>query len=232
MIRKFNITSVNIILIIFFLNALIEVVAEQFSLINIIYIAKPLIPILLIILYWISSSVKNPLFFITLLLSVITNLLFIPNNERFLFYAIIIFTIHRIIMLFYIFKLQKVHYTSFIITTIPLFLIFFYLFVESSYVPENTYFILIFQVFMISIFGGIALSSYIVDDNRQNSYLMICGLLFMGLQLVVFVEKIFLHEISIHSFRPLAMILNALAFYTFYKFVIEAEESKQLSISL
>lgn len=213
---------------IYFLNALTEIVAEFFAFSPVIYITKPLIPFILMLLYYVASTEREVLFFITMFFSAVTNLLFIPKSEQYLFYGIIAFTIHRVLMLIFIFKILKnIKIIPLVLTTIPLILIFFYLFIESAYVPANSFYILIFQIILIAIFGGAALSSYIIEDSRENSYLMICGLLFVGLQLVLYVEKYFLYAIPIISLRPIAMSLNVLAFFSFYKYVIVAEETKQ-----
>jgi hypothetical protein len=64
-----------------------------------------------------------------------------------------------------------------------------------------------------------------MNDNKQNSVLLISALLFVMLQFVVFVEKYFLVNEFEELFRPLAMTFNALAFFSFYKYVITAEKS-------
>lgn len=225
MIGKYENNSITVLTSIFFINAVLEISAEYFQFKWIIYVTKPLIPIILMVLYWVSSDVKNNLFFLTLFFSAITNLLFIPKNEMFLFYGILAFTIHRIILLYYVYKTVKVRsYKLFVLCTIPLLTIFIYLLIESSYLPANSIPILILQIFLIGIFGGIAVSEYILEDSKQSSYLMICALLFIALQLVIFIEKYFLKSIPIEALRPIAMSLNVLAFYSFYKFIISSEE--------
>jgi hypothetical protein len=104
----------------------------------------------------------------------------------------------------------------------PLGFIFFYLFVASE-VPENSFYLIIFHNVLASILGGVAISNYVMNDNTQNSLLLISVLLFLGLQLVVYIEKYYLIESHSMLLRPLAMTLNVLAFYSFYKFVITSE---------
>lgn len=226
MIEKNENNSITLLTVIFFINAVIEIYAEYIHLETVIYITKPLIPIFLIVLYWMTSDVKNKLFSLTLFFSVITNLLFIPKNDMFLFYGIIAFTIHRIILLYYVYKLVRINsYKLLLLCTIPLLAIFIYLHIESSYLPKNSVLILILHIFLIAIFGGIALSEYILDDNKKNSYLMISSLLFIALQFVIFIEKYFLRSVPLETLRPIAMSLNVFAFYTFYRFVNAAEEN-------
>ena len=63
-----------------------------------------------------------------------------------------------------------------------------------------------------------------MNDNKQNSILLISALLFVMLQFVVFVEKYYLINEYEELFRPLAMTLNALAFFSFYNYIITAEK--------
>ncbi len=225
-------TLINGITAAYFVIAMTEIMAELFSYKPVIVVVKPLMPILLMVLYWFSSDTKNPLFFLAISFSVITNILFIPNDQRMLFFGIIAFMIHRIVILYYIFKLVKItDYIPVAIATIPFLLVFFYL-LASSEVPENSFLLLVIQNILIAIFGGIALSNYIMHDNKKNSWLLICGLLFVALQFIVFIEKYYLSGLSPAIFRPIAMGLNAFAFYTFYEFVSAIEKSDDNGSSL
>ena len=210
----------------YFVIAFFEVIAEYFANRPIIGALKPVIPLVLIAIYYIESDKKNMLFIVALLLSLIANILFIPNTPSYLFYGVLVFTIHRIIVIYLIFHFQKVNdFIPLIIATTPFLLIFFYLFLETFEIPQNSIYIIIFQNLLISLFAGIALSSYFMNDNKQNSILLISALLFVMLQFVVFVEKYFLVNEFEELFRPLAMTFNALAFFSFYKYVITAEKS-------
>ena len=125
-----------------------------------------------------------------------------------------------------IFRLQKPKdLIPLIIATGPFLLIFFYLFMETPDIPENSFMLLIIQNILISVFAGLSLSSYVMQDNKQNSILLISALLFVMLQFAVFIEKYFLTNEFQQLFRPLAMTLNTLAFFTLYKYVINAEQS-------
>jgi len=217
---------INLLTIGYFVVAFFEILAEYIITKPFICVLKPLITLLLILLYCIKSEKRNPVFIVALLLSLLTNLLFIPNTPLYLFYALIVFTLHRILALYLIFTLQKLKdLIPIIIATAPFLLIFFYLFMETNEIPENSFLLLVTQNILISVFAGIALSSYVMNDNKQNSILLISALLFVMLQFVVFIEKYFLTNEFQELFRPLAMTLNTLAFFSFYKYVINAERS-------
>ena len=222
--KKENI--VNLLTISYFVIAFFEVVAEYFVSSPIIFILKPIIPLILIVIYYIKSDKKNMVFIVALFLSLITNILFIPNSADYLFYGVLVFTFHRILILYLIISIQKIKdLIPLLIATAPFLLIFFYLFLETVDIPENSIYIIIFQNLLISSFAGISLSSYVMNDNKQNSILLISALLFVMLQFVVFVEKYYLVNEYEELFRPLAMTLNAFAFFSFYKYIITAEKS-------
>lgn len=212
----------------FFINGLIEVVAEYFQFLPIIYVTKPLIPLILLVLFWLETKSLPILFFWVYITSSLTNILFIPENETILFYGVIIFTIHRLLLL-YLIKKSIGSLNWYIITSIAilLFAIFYYLFLETSEVPKNSYVLLIFHVFLVSILGSICITNYIKKDTIMSAYLLIAGLLFISLQLVIYIEKYFLHSINIVPLRPIAMLLNVLAFFSFYKFILEVHKVKQ-----
>lgn len=220
-------STVKIITIMYFLNAVIEILAETFSFKIVILISKPLIPLLLMILYYYSSTKRNKLFFVILFLSLVTNLFFIPNSKEYLFYGLIAYTVHRILLLILIFKIVRIKdYVPFFLSTLPLGFIFFFL-ITSSDIPENSYYLIVFQSIMAAVLGGIAIASYSVNDSKQNSLLLISVILFLGLQLVVYIERYFLAEFNSFCLRPLAMTLNVCAFYIFYKFVTASEKEKK-----
>lgn len=224
---EFKKSTVKIITIMYFLNAVIEILAETFSFKMVILITKPLIPLLLMILYHYTSLKRDKLFYVILFLSLITNLFFIPNSKECLFYGLITYTFHRILLLILIFRIVRIkNYVPFFLSTLPLGFIFFFL-VTSSDIPENSYYLIVFQSVMAAVLGGIAIASYSVNDSKENSLLLISILLFLALQLVVYIEKYFFKDSHSIYLRPLAMTLNVCAFYVFYKFVIASEKIKQ-----
>ncbi|MGL2964693.1 lysoplasmalogenase family protein [Flavobacterium sp. RSB2_4_14] len=223
MLSKANI--LKSITLLYFVIAIIEAVSEYYLYKPAIFVLKPLIPLILLVLYWLESTQRNLIFILAILLSLITNVLFIPNTPICLFYAIIVFTFHRILTLYLIFKFQKIKdFIPLLIATAPFLLIFMYLFTETVDIPQESFYLIIIQNVLISIFAGVALSSYVMNDTKQNSILLISALLFVMLQFVVFIEKYFLTNEYQQLFRLLAMSFNAVAFYTLYKYVITSEK--------
>jgi hypothetical protein len=216
---------VNILTITYFVVAVCEIMSELFFYTPTIVIFKPLMPLLLVVLYCVASEIRNPLYIIAMLLSSVTNALFIPDDRQALFFGLIVFTVHRILVVVLVFKLIRIRdIVPIAIGTVPFLLVFFYL-LASSDVPEESFAVMVLQNILISVLGGLAVSNYMMHDNRSNSWLLICGLLFVALQFIVFIEKYYLMGFSPAMLRPVAMALNAFAFYTFYEFVLAVEKS-------
>lgn len=203
--------------------ALIEVIAEYFRLLPLIYIFKPLISVILMVLYWYSSPKRDILFFLTIITSLITNLLFIPNDLKLIFIGLIVFGFHRLINIFYILKVMRTKdFIPVVLGSVPFLIIFFYIFFDTDLLSKEVYYIMIVHNSLISLLGGIALSHYVMNDSTRSSWLLICVLSFVTLHFIIFIEKFY---IQLQIFRPIAMSLNAFAYYAFYKFILIIEKS-------
>ena len=216
----------KLISVLFFTVVTVEVTAELFSYEPVLFVFKPLISVVLMLLYWKTSQQRNPLFFVIILFSLITNVFFIYHTEPMLFLGLIAFFIHRLLMIYYIIKLVKLKdYIPLAIAMIPFMFIFFYLLSITNELTMRSYGILIIQNILISILAGIALSDYIMNDGKkETTWLFIFGLLSVTQYFIVFIDKYYLSDFSPIIFRPLAMILNASVYYAFYKFCMESEK--------
>lgn len=210
--------------VLYFLISIAEIVSEYFSSREIIIVFKPLLPLLIIVMYLLESTKKDMLYVAAMFFSIITNILFTPTSEIFLYYGIFIFLIHRILIIYVLLKLNPVKDAiPFLLATAPFLLIFTYLFLETDNIPQNSYALIIIQNILMSVLAGIALSNYVMNDNKQNSILLISTFLFVLLQFVIFIERYFqLIELK-EIFRPMAMTLNVFAFYTLFRYMIVAE---------
>lgn len=210
----------------FFTIVTVEVSAELFSYQPIVFVFKPLISIVLMMLYWYASNQRNPLFFLTILFSLITNVFFIYDTETMLFLGLIAFFVHRLLMIYYIIKLIKLKdYIPLFLAMVPFMFFFFYLLSITSELTARSYGILIIQNILISIIAGITLSDYVMNNGKKDTpWFFIFGLLSITQYFIVFIEKYYLSDLSPISFRPLAMILNAAVYYAFYKFVMAIEK--------
>lgn len=161
-------TLENLITGFYFALALIEVTAELFRYKPLLFLLKPLLPLMMMILYWNISNQRNKLFFATLFFSLVTSVFFIPNTEKMLFLGLIVLVIHRLLMIYYIVKLAKLKdYIPLLIAIVPFLFVFFYLLSISEGLTSKSYGILKFQNILISILGGISLSDYVMNDSKK-----------------------------------------------------------------
>ena len=223
MLKKEN-NLVSLITGFYFTIATVEVTAELFSFKPILFIFEPLMLLLLMILYWITSSLKSLLFFGTMFFLLLSKMLFLQNTENMLYFGFIAFLTHQSVIIIYILKLTKLkdYVPSFIAVT-PFLFVFFYLFSVSSEIPKNSYYFLVIQNILVSVIGAVTLSDYTMKDNKKNSWLLIFGLLTVALYFIDFIEKYYLSDLVLSIFKLLVMVLNVAVYYAFYKFAIKTE---------
>lgn len=215
----------ELIIMLFFSVATIEVVAEVFQYMPLVYLFTPLIPALLIVLYWNTSNERNSLFIVLVIFGMVSSVLFIKSTEKDLFIALISAFVYRIWMIYYILKIEKIKdYFPALLIMIPLLFSFFYLLSILDEFPKRTYYILIFQIILVSFLGGITVSGYFMKNNKKNIWLLLYGLLAISLTFIIYIEKLFLFNMASINFRPMAMVLATGCYFTFYKFVVENEK--------
>ncbi len=211
--------------IVYFLLASIEIFAELFSFSFLSLCIRILQPLVLVLLYFSITKKHNPLFYLMLLLLLFSNVLFFYRNSELFFYGILMFMLLRIVSLLIIFKATKEkNYLHITVATFPFLVIFFYLISAGIDISEFEFNTLVLQSILIAVLAGISITNYFKEDNRQHSWLLISTLLFIGLRFIVFIERFIVSDISLSINRPIGVILATFAFYTFYKYVIAAEQ--------
>lgn len=210
-------------IIAFFCVGMVEIVAEYFYYKPFIIALKPLLPLLLLLVYFIEFKKVDIMLFGILITSSITNFLFIWIDE-YVFFGVSIFSIHRILMIVYLFKILKIRdFLALSLATIPF--LFFSVFIFLDVVFETTQIqnFILFHNIMVSILSGIALSQYVMKDSIGITWLMLAVFLFFCLHVLVFIELFYVR----YSFiRSLAMTLNVFGFYSFYRFVCVMSREK------
>lgn len=233
--KKYNFLQENAILGLLFSFSIIEVLAELFSFKVILFAFRPLVAILLIYLYWATSKERNVLFYMTVFFLLLTSIFILFESILFLILGLIGIFTHRILLIFYIIKLNKIKdFVPILIAIIPFVFIFSYLLSISDEIPKGSYYPLVAQNILVSILAGVILSNYFMNDSNNSPWLAIFGLLSTALYFTVFIEKCFLSNLPPTYFRPLAMILYVTSYYSFYRFVIDAEtiNAKKESITV
>lgn len=218
-------TLVKVISSFYFIIALYEILA--YSIFNETLVFSTIsIPVLLIALYFLSSAKRNFLFFSILFFLLIESVWMLLYDSRFSV-GIICSSIQKIALIILIFKLIKErNYLYLSIVSFAFLLIFLYLFSTTSETSYVDFKFLMLQNILTSVLGGIAVSSYMIDDNRKNSWLLISILLFIGLRFMLFIQSFYLTDLTLPVIKPIIITLNIFAYFTMYKFVIEAEKNE------
>lgn len=215
--------STRLFTILYFAIGIAGVLGEWLKIESLNYLAKAIVPLFLMLMYWVNSKERNMLFFLIMLLSLATNVFLVSRAQNIMTMAMIIFMVHRIIMIYYVFIIQQIKdLIPMILGMIPFLIIYFYLFLITE-IPESSFFILIVQNLLASIWAGIAVSSYFMSDNKANMWLLISGLMFAFMHFAFFIERIFLKDSSITIFGPIIMLVIVFAYFTFYKYVLSSE---------
>jgi len=228
MLTREKINLVNILVLCYFLAAFVEVFADYLMYEPLALISRIATPLLLLILYNLSIEKSNPLVYTLFILLLLTNVLFFYKNSPYYFLAILISVLQRMVMLFIVLQMvTDKKYTYSLIAALPFLLIFYYLNSITSEFALIEFNALFFQSILVSLLGGISLSGYLKNDNRQNSWLLISTLLFIGLQFVIFIEKYFFTVISLRVFGLIGALLSSFGFFTFYKFATAADRKER-----
>ncbi len=214
-------SEIRILVLLYFVAALAEVIAEFFNYKAFIYFLKPfLIPILTII-YWKSSRKPNTLFIIAMFFALMANIFFIASGFNSLLIGAVFFMFYRIIVLYLVLKILRItNYFPVFLASIPFICIFLYLSFLTINELGNALFIYIMQVVFMSFLGGISLSNYIMNDTKRDYWLLLSSVLFALIQFVLVLK---IYYISISIFQPFAMTLYVFAQYALYKFMISSE---------
>jgi len=156
----------------------------------------------------------------------ITSVRILFKNQYITIIGLISIAMHRIMLIYFIIKLNKIKdFIPVLIAMVPFISIFSYLLYLADEIPANSFYPLVIQNILVSIFAAIILSNYFMNKNSNTAWLYIFGLLSTSLYFIVFIEKCFLSSLPPTYFRPVGMLLFASSYYAFYKLVRESERT-------
>ncbi|MET2995750.1 hypothetical protein HUE46_13280 [Flavobacterium columnare] len=209
-------------MILFFIIGLFEVVAEYFNEILMMYILKPLLMPIMMLMYWKVSSKRNIYFLLALFFVLIANILFVSKNFNSAIIASIFFFIYRGIVIYLVIQDEPIQKKlPVVVGTLPFFTAFAYLtFLTKNELGKGIYIYLI-QVLFLSFLGGLALSNYMIKGCKKNFWLLINAVFFAIIQFVL-VLKLF--YVSIAIFSSISMFLYLFAQFALYRYMLEREK--------
>lgn len=202
----------------FFFLAFLQILFDIFNQKDWAIILKPILPLFLLLIYFIYSKQKNVYFVFTLLLASFIYFIYQQAHPALFIFGLLAFTIQRILIIILLLIKTKIKdMIAFVIGAIPFLVLFFYLFFTSDEVQRDYYNLLLINNLLIAIMGGIALSNYVMEDiDSKSLWLLITVLFFAGTQLLFYIEKFF---IDLQIFRPLSLALNYFGLFALYRFV-------------
>lgn len=205
----------------YFAITAVLVVCELFDLKDALTIFKPTLLPILILLYVLTSARRNMVYIASLVFGLFSNVFFLSDAPAFMVYGIIAFMVYRILSIVVVVRLiGNILWLPFAIATLP-FLFIFSCLINLTLTPEMpSFYPTIVNGLLIAALAGIALSNYVMNDNKANSWLAISTLLFIVLVFLFMIQNYYLANIA---FKPMSAFIFAFAHYTFYKFVLEAE---------
>lgn len=207
------------------------VFCELFDEKSLVTVLKPMLIPTLMLWYGVTSAKKNLIYFAALTFALVSNVCFLSATPQHLVYGIVAFMVYRILTIVLVVKmLPTIMWLPFVIATVQ-FLFIFSCLINLTLTPEMpSFYPTIINGLLIASLAGIALSSYVLNDNKANSWLAISTLLFIVLVFLFMIQNYYLANIA---FKPMSAFIFAFAHYTFYKFVFESENAKpQQEISL
>ncbi|MBC5839249.1 hypothetical protein [Flavobacterium muglaense] len=217
-------TVENALIVFYFLVACMEVVFQIFLESHYQYAIKVIEVVILVALYWYSSTLRSPIYFVNMVLLLIGRLFFISPEIKMLRYALIAVFFHRLIEIYYVAKLIKLKdYIPPILASIPFLMYFLYLVSIPESVLIESYIILIVNILLISALSGIILSQYLLIFNKKDIWLFVSGMMSLTQTFIIFIEKFYLADLELISLRPMALLLNTAVCFAFYKFVVASE---------
>jgi len=207
---------------------LLLVVAELYKASTLVLVFKPLLIPCLFLLYLISSNSKSTWYIISLMLALGSNIFFISTNQKWMLFGILFFLLYRIASIITIIKIsKKIDWLPLSLATIPFLFIFSWMINIMIPLSNPSFYPSVLNAIFISIFCGMGLSHYILNDNKQNSWLLISTLLFTFLVFLFLFENFYL---SNSAFKPLSALVFSTAHFAFFKFMIEAENQTTIDL--
>lgn len=208
----------------------VEVVAEYYYDVPLIWSTKPFMIPLLAVMYWLSSKRTDFIFLLALLCSWIANMFFISRSLDSITIGAYVFLGYRILIIYVVMRLMKFPgILPVILGSLPFVFIYLYVInVTWDTIGDGLYMFIIQGIFICWL-GGLSVGNYVLKSNKGNTLLLISTMMFAFTQFI-FVIRLF--YVNLNVFQPIAMALFAIGQYILCKFVLIAErKSAKLRLS-
>lgn len=176
------------------------------------------------IIYFVSSDKRSLLYIIALILYQCASVFFRIDTPTTFIYATFSSMLFKLCLLLLIVGLvTKQNYKAVSIAFIPFFVIYLYIIQIVVDSLGNTYYIWIFNAFLTSVLGGIAIINYVNHSGHKNYWLLLSAILFIVQIAAFFINKFYVRNEAVYQ----VLILSyGISHYAFYKFMILNEEEQ------
>lgn len=165
--REIRIKALNIL---FFGITSLLIIVEYFQFQEVVYYLKPLLIPSLFVLYIFKTNEICKYYLLALFFAFLSNVFLLFSEPTLLLYGIIAFLFYRLTSIIVVLKNgDRVALLPVSLATIPFLFMFSYL-IDMMVSPDHrSFYATIVNDIIISIFCGIGLSNYVLNDSKQNS---------------------------------------------------------------
>ncbi len=207
---------------IYFAVAFVLVVSEFLREQEMIMLIKPFLIPTLMVLYLCGTKRPNILYLIALLAAVSSNILFLFTSPQFLLIGIVSFIVFSVMIILIAAKtIDKIYLLPFVVATIPFLFIYSCLLYLTMGAMGQSLYPAITNGVLMSVLCGLALSNYIMIDDKISSYFVISAMLFGMVIFLFIIQKYYLPNVV---FPPMSALIFSFAHFAFYKFLEESEK--------
>lgn len=215
---------VNPLIAFYFFIAFVEIIAEYNGDQDVVKFTKPFCIPLLLFLYWITSKEHNKGYVLSLLFAIGSSVILTNESVTSLITGSVLMLLTQAAIINVI--IQKVKFPKanlLLVSALPFFILCALVSVVVFQASIIQFFMFVVQTFLISFFGGLALSNYLTKYNIANTQLLLSAIFLSLSQLLVALLVAFENG---GILLPLSTVFFILGHYLMYKF-IRSQEKKQ-----
>ncbi len=214
-----NIKLIQFLNFLYFIVTLLGLISEYYHFLTIISIIKIFHIPILVLLYLLKSNNISRVYISALFFNWLIYFFFGLHDTKILYTASILFVFCRILFLVVIYKtLNFKSVLPYLMGCIP-FLFLFLSLINLIFVSLNKgeFYMTLVHSSIMTLFGGFALSNFILKNDISSKFLMLSSL-FFSINLITIGIKFYFIDYNI--LKPFTYLFFVLGQYTFYKFLI------------
>ncbi|WP_457611493.1 lysoplasmalogenase [Lutibacter sp.] len=210
--------KIKVLFFVFVGVSVLDIIGIIFRIPILIQVFKPLILLLLLVLYAVSVSKLNKLYVLALIFSFFGDVFLMFSGESYFIIGLISFLIaHLLFIKIVINQIQKQSISKVIISTIPFLVLFLGLILFLKDFLNNLLIPVIIYGLTICTFGTVSLINYLSTKSRKSLLMLIGSIIFITSDSVLAINKFYN---SSHLFEVIIMITYILAQYLIFRSMV------------